>query len=176
MSYTLSIRERIEIQVATLISDIADVGTVYRYDARGLHTLENTDALIVARDETIQADILDGYTHKTLRIDVGVLVRQPEDEDVCSSYLHNHYVAEIEAAIMAGPYLIEPTTSARLAIDTKVVAITEPQSEEGQREVWCGVGFDVQFAHDLTSPNSYGDAIPALVVTSLPEWCTNKLA
>lgn len=166
----LSIKERIERLLVEIVQKADGVGTVYRWDGRGLRdpdtglatdaegqriSLKNGDLMVIAHDERSaeggQGSV--GTTLKTAKIEVQACIVISEDFPVPESFIVNNWLQQIEQLVMENSELTELGPSGeRLAIETTTTATYSPPREIGQREAIAGVEFEVQYSHNRDDP------------------------
>ena len=167
-----SVKERIELLCLHTVQSIYGIGTVYRWDMRGLRdpttgsafdsnnnriSLHHLDAMVLAGDEVAieggQGGDTDSTTEKTLPIEVHLKIEQNDTDPASTSALHNQWLMAIESAILTNPLMIEPGGNGeRLAIDTRISATSIMPTEIDQREAISAIQFEVTYQHFRNDP------------------------
>lgn len=171
----ISIKERIELKLLSVLAGVSGIGTVYRYDARGIHNFVNLNGWIHAQEETATANDAigaPGPTRKVLQCEAGVCLLTPESTDLCDAYSHNHWLALIEKALVTDPYLIEGAgvgNSQQLSHTGLYVTGTRMDVDLVQPGLTHSVvSFEVPYRHDGGNPYTYGTAITLYSPATLP--------
>jgi hypothetical protein len=169
MAEVISIKERIELLDLAIVQAIQGIGTVYRFDQRGIVdpttgkntdgngarlSMQDGDAMIVAGDETAAegGEGNDGTTDKTLPIEIHVKIDPAEDDGRTTSSIHNAWLLLLETALMANPTMVESDTEERLAIDSRVTHTAEIPIADGQREATSVIRIEHTYQHYRADP------------------------
>lgn len=172
MAEILSIKERIERLFVLIIQDVDDVNRVFRWDGRGPRDPDtglavdaegqriadtHLDVVIVAGDEVADegGEGAGGTTIKRMPVEVRIKILLDEADDEGDSQVHNRWLHRLESAVMANPLMVEPTdvgNEERLATDTRTTGTQQILTEDGQRECYTIIAFEVQYEHDRDNP------------------------
>ena len=169
---TISVRERIQRVFLGLVAGVAGIGTVYRWDMRGLRdpqtglgvdatgarlALKDLDAVVMAGDETAEdggeGDI--GYTVNTLPMQVHLKLAQSDNDPLGTERMVNRWLYLLEKAVMANRRMIEPAGAGNaetLAVDTHVTARGMGDTVPGQRELLVGIAFETSYETSSADP------------------------
>lgn len=162
MAGLVSIATRIRRQLARDLAAVAGDGSVHRYKPAGDAVYQAGDVVLINQGEQIvaAAEAPLGYVEKRLAATVGVILAFAEgyagepDDDV------GYYQALIEQTLCGNRAVVEDVSEVRLAIDLRVSAIGETQTDTGQSA--AGVQVEVHYRHDEGNPFQHGAAIPLL--------------
>lgn len=157
MAECVSIKERLERQVAELLAGLSGVGTVHRWTGLGTPVLADGDAVVVPGDERVvageQGNI--GSTLKTLTLVVGVVVFQSEADagTTPSCTLLNRWQARLERLFTAAGAFREARSGGDdlLRGDSAIVAgVVAPDIADGL--MIAAVRLELTYEHDYDNP------------------------
>lgn len=162
MAELISIRERILRQIALNLGDMPEVGTVYRFDARGSTTYAALAGFVNEGDESAEPGAMGnpGTTIKTLAVLVALQLFADETASETTSMTRNRWIGRIERHFMEDVSLREKGSGDQLSEDLRVTAVPGPDYTEG--DVSPAVLFEVRYQHDVDNPYQLTGVIAAL--------------
>lgn len=154
----VSIRERIARVLVEKVADAAGVTEVKRWGREV--RLDFGKAVVVlgadaAADGGEGTDVPTGLTEKKLEAAVFVSAQLAENSPLVQDAVVNQFLAEVEAAVLADPTLVEPSgigNEERLAIDTRVTEVIPPLVVDDQPDIAAQVTFEITYRHLRESP------------------------
>lgn len=171
MAVNVSVKERILRQLRTTCAAVTGVAAAYRWDvgrwwngSAWVETLpRNSVSLTVESDDVVdEAMGTNGPIMKRMSVSVGIKLMRDGDDSTSYDTLVRRWENDLEAALMANPFVIETATSVRLATDSQVTSLPGPATDTGQTEVVPTLLIQVDYRHDRNSPKALGSAIAAV--------------
>lgn len=155
---SLSIRERILRQLQADLGTIAGIGTIHRWDTRGVNALAPMDVVLIPEQETLdeESDGNPGVHRKVLPVVVAMMFTHDERSAVNTDHFANRWRARVWDKIMDNPTIVE-TAGPRLAVDSVVENIPPVDFEDGANN--AALRLTVTYEHDGNSPYVLGTAI-----------------
>lgn len=159
----LSIKERVERQVARQVETIADVAVVERWEAAG-NSGQHNAVIVVAGDERVVSGTTPAHDVQLCETPIQLhwIVAEARGGEN-GSFTHNRRAAQLEAALFANEYLAEAVTGERLAMDMTKAGVFAPPVEPEQPAAVTILEVTVQYQHIRGDP-TVGPGITRLEV------------
>ena len=131
----VTIKERIERQVAVNLATITGVVSVKRWDGRDAVSLVPYQAFTIVDDQKITegpgGSI--GWHEVTLSLSAGVLLlHSAADATESSAAVLNRWIGRLLINLTADPMLIEAVTGVRLVTDVRITGTRAPDWDDGR--------------------------------------------
>lgn len=150
MAESVPIRERIERKIAAVIAAISGIGTVERWDMAGSPTGDLSAVVSLDGEQAVEGGQgSTPITAVTATARIELLIAHSRSNTDGSAKIFNRWLAKIQAAMLADPYLTEATSpgvTTQLSLDVRYTGCEEPIAVEGQPEFFCVPLFEITYA------------------------------
>lgn len=152
MPEDISIAERIERQVALTAAGIVGIGSVYRWDARGITQYASGDCVVTWTGDNASEDAQGstGYSMFTMGLNVSVVVHPQESGSLATGSEVRRWVGRIHKTLMANPFQLEGTSTTELALDTRIIASGPMTFDDGR--VQAAVQLEIDYRTNRDDP------------------------
>lgn len=165
----VSIKERILRQIKAVAAAVTGVSAAYRWDVGRWHngsafvdTLVRDTVEVICTDDDLVEETMNGPLMKRMQVATQIKLMRDSDDTTVYDSLVRRWERDLEAAVMADPFITETATSVRLATDSRILNVPGPATDRGQTEVVPMVILEVDYRHDAGNPSKLGSVISSV--------------